>query len=100
MAIRTNISSILGRASMSTSLRWVGAASLAVASLLAVGGARAADFTLASPAYKDGDTWPSKYADNRPNAQNVNACGAGEGVSPPLAWSNPPDKTKSFALMM
>jgi Raf kinase inhibitor-like YbhB/YbcL family protein len=64
-------------------------------------GALAADpFTLTSSAYKDGDAWPSKFADNRPNPQGQNACGAGENVSPPLAWANPPANAKSYAITM
>ena len=78
--------------------------SIAIGALLlasTVGAAHAADpFTLTSPSFKDGDKWPSKYADNRPNPQGVNACGAGENVSPPLAWANPPANAKSFAVML
>ena len=73
---------------------------LAVLSLAcAAGAARAADpFTLTSPAFKDGDVWPSKYAGADPSRTNP-PC-PGENISPPLAWSNAPSNTKSFALMM
>lgn len=43
-------------------------------------------FTLTSTAFTEGQPIPNKYT-----------C-AGNDVSPPLAWSNPPDGTKSFAL--
>ena len=77
------------------------AASLALALVLAPGAVRAQGvFDVMSPAFKDGDAWPSKFADNRPSAQGVNACGAGENVSPPIAWVNPPAATKSFVAMM
>jgi Raf kinase inhibitor-like YbhB/YbcL family protein len=77
---------------------WVSAAWL-VATLSA--GANAADapkrlFTLTSPAFKDDAVPPLKYAGGA-------GCGSGRAggdVSPPLAWSNPPAGTKSFAVMM
>jgi Raf kinase inhibitor-like YbhB/YbcL family protein len=83
-------------------IKTAGAVALVFAMVAApLTGASAADpFTLTSPAYKDGDAWPSKFAHNRPNAQNVNACGAGENVSPPLAWANPPEKARSYAITM
>ena len=51
-------------------------------------------FTLSSPAFADDAVLPLKYA----GAQ----CGATKGgnLSPPLAWSNPPAGTKSFAVVM
>ena len=54
-------------------------------------------FTLTSSTFRDGDIWPSKYAgaDAKPPA-----CRVGENVSPPLAWSNAPPNTRSFALIM
>lgn len=42
--------------------------------------------TLTSPAFADGAAIPVKYTR------------AGEGMSPPLAWANPPPGTKSFLL--
>ncbi len=63
------------------------------------GAARAAEpFTLTSPAFKEGDVWPSKYAGADPSRTNP-PC-PGENVSPPLAWANPPAGTKSYALLM
>lgn len=64
-----------------------------------LGAARAAEpFALTSPAFKDGDVWPTKYAGADPSRTNP-PC-PGENVSPPLAWSNPPAGTKSYALML
>jgi hypothetical protein len=70
----------------------------AVASILAVPVARAADvFTLTSPAVQDNGTLATKNACN--DKQRSPNC-VGENISPPLAWSNPPDGTKSFALLL
>jgi Raf kinase inhibitor-like YbhB/YbcL family protein len=61
--------------------------------------ALAADpFTLTSPAFKDSDVWPSKFAGADPDRTNP-PC-PGQNVSPPLVWSNAPAKTKSFAILM
>jgi Raf kinase inhibitor-like YbhB/YbcL family protein len=49
-------------------------------------------FTLTSPALKDDAMLPAKYA-------GAAQCG-GKNVSPPLAWSNAPPSTKSYALIM
>jgi Raf kinase inhibitor-like YbhB/YbcL family protein len=68
--------------------------------LAAVGGTRAAQadgvFTLSSAAFKDGERLPTKSAGN--NKANPNCFG--ENVSPPFAWANPPEGTKSYALFM
>jgi Raf kinase inhibitor-like YbhB/YbcL family protein len=62
------------------------------------GSALAADpFSLTSPTFKDGDTWPAKYAGADPSR---NPPCPGENISPPLQWSNAPARTKSFALIM
>src|SRR5260221_11279193 len=58
--------------------------------------AKAADFTLTSPAFEDNGTLAVKNAGN--DKQNPNC--VGENVSPPLAWANPPEGTKSYALVM
>ena len=55
-----------------------------------------APFTLTSSAFKDGELMPKKVANQ--SAQNPNC--VGENVSPPLAWKNAPEGTKSFALLM
>lgn len=76
--------------------RLVLAAALAL-SLVGAGAARAAEpFTLHSSAFEDNGKLPQKYAGN--NKSNPNC--VGDNVSPPLAWSNPPEGTKSFALLM
>ena len=61
--------------------------------------ARAAEvFDVSSPAFKDGDLWPTKYAGQDPSRNNP-PC-PGQNVSPPLTWSNAPAVTKSFAILM
>ena len=67
-----------------------------LAALMAICGFQGANaqgvFTLSSSAFKDGERIPTKYAaNNRPNC-------AGENISPPLSWANPPEGTKSYAL--
>lgn len=53
-------------------------------------------FMLTSSSFKDGTMLASKNAgDNKANPNCV-----GENVSPPLAWSNPPAGTRSYALVM
>jgi hypothetical protein len=70
---------------------------LALSLLGAAPAARAADpFVLKSPALEDNSPLPAKDAGN--NKQNPNC--VGDNVSPPLAWSNPPDGTKTFALLL
>src|SRR5919205_161446 len=53
-------------------------------------------FTLSSTSFKDGERLATKMAGN--NKSNPNC--VGENVSPALAWSNPPEGTKSFAILM
>src|ERR1700744_4108313 len=68
-----------------------------LAALSGTQGARADGvFTLSSTAYKDGERLPTKFAGN--NKSNPNC--VGENISPPLAWANPPEGTKSYALLM
>ena len=55
-----------------------------------------AAFTLSSPDFKDGARMAVKNAGN--NKANPNC--VGDNVSPALSWSNPPEGTKSFALLM
>lgn len=58
--------------------------------------AAAGPFTLTSPAFKDGTMLALKNAGN--NKANPNC--VGDNVSPPFAWTNAPEGTKSFALIM
>jgi Raf kinase inhibitor-like YbhB/YbcL family protein len=59
--------------------------------------AQAADvFTLKSPAFKDDGVLAKKYAGNDKSNPNC----VGDNISPPLAWSKPPEGTQSFALIM
>lgn len=53
-------------------------------------------FMLTSPPIKDGGMLALKNAGNIKANPNC----LGENVSPPLAWSNAPEGTKSFALLM
>ena len=76
----------------------VTAGGLLAASLLAVPAVRAADvLTLTSPAIQDDGTLATKNACS--DKQRSPNC-VGENISPPLQWSNPPEGTKSFALIM
>ena len=45
-------------------------------------------FGLNSPAFSNGEPIPAKYTAD------------GENLSPPLEWSDPPEGTKSFALIV
>jgi Raf kinase inhibitor-like YbhB/YbcL family protein len=70
---------------------------IALVAFCGTSGARAAGvFTLSSTAFKDGERLPTKFAGN--NKSNPNC--VGENISPPLAWANPPEGTKSYALLM
>jgi Raf kinase inhibitor-like YbhB/YbcL family protein len=53
-------------------------------------------FTLTSTTFKDGQLMPRKVSNVNP--QNANC--VGENVSPQLSWSNPPEGTRSFAILM
>jgi Raf kinase inhibitor-like YbhB/YbcL family protein len=69
----------------------------AVAALCLAQTAHAAEpFTISSSSFKDGERLAVKNAGN--NKANPNC--VGENVSPPLAWANPPEGTKSYALLM
>ena len=68
------------------------------AALSAVPVARAAGvFMLSSPALQDNGILATKNACS--DKQRTPNC-VGENISPPLAWSNPPEGTKSYALLL
>jgi Raf kinase inhibitor-like YbhB/YbcL family protein len=74
------------------------AGGLAVLSLFAAPITRAEGvLTLTSPAIQDNGTLATKNACS--DKQRSLNC-VGENISPPLSWSNPPDGTKSFALLL
>ena len=59
--------------------------------------ANAADpFMLSSMTFKDGQMMPKKVANSSPTNPNC----VGENVSPAFSWANPPEGTKSYALLM
>lgn len=72
----------------------------AAVALAAFAGSHEADaqaaFTLSSPDFKDGARLAVKNAGNHKDNPNC----IGDNISPALSWSNPPEGTKSFALMM
>jgi Raf kinase inhibitor-like YbhB/YbcL family protein len=75
----------------------IAAGAIALSLCCAGATARAADvFSLRSPAFADNDVLATKFAGNEKSNPNC----IGDNVSPPLAWSNPPDGTKSFALVV
>ncbi len=71
-------------------------AAVAIVLGLAVSVPAAGPFTLTSNTFKDGQMMPRKVANNLSNNPNC----VGENVSPQLSWTNPPDGTKSFAILM
>ena len=63
---------------------------------LCAGPVLAAPFDISSTAASDGGALAKKFGGNNPQNKNCE----GQNVSPPLAWSNPPEKTQSYAIVM
>ena len=72
------------------------AAAGALTVVFAAGAQAQGPFTLTSTTFKDGQLMPRKVA----NSTSTNPNCVGENVSPQLSWSNPPEGTKSFAILM
>jgi len=78
--------------------RWLIAGGFMIAALGAGPAATAAEvLTLTSSAFADNGTLAVKNACS--DKQRSPNC-VGENISPPFSWSNPPEGTKSFALLM
>jgi hypothetical protein len=75
------------------------AASVLALGLAATTANAAGIFTLESKTFKDGQLMPKKVANSKANVPNNANC-VGDNVSPELHWSNVPDGTKSFALLV
>jgi len=56
-------------------------------------------FTLSSTTFQDGAMMPKKVSNNAANSHNNPNC-VGDNVSPQFSWTNAPDGTKSFVLLM
>ncbi len=56
-------------------------------------------FTLTSTTFQDGKVMPKKVANSAANTKNNPNC-VGENVSPQFSWTNVPDGTKSFVMLM
>jgi Raf kinase inhibitor-like YbhB/YbcL family protein len=56
-------------------------------------------FTLQSSTFQDGQMLPKKVANTKANMPSNPNC-IGDNVSPELSWSNVPDGTKSFAILV
>jgi Raf kinase inhibitor-like YbhB/YbcL family protein len=82
-------------------IKWViTAAMVALAVNFSTAGAEAAGvFTLKSTTFSDGKIMPKKVANSTANIASNPNC-VGENVSPQLSWSNVPEGTKSFAILM
>jgi hypothetical protein len=56
-------------------------------------------FNLKSTTFEDGKIMPKRVANSGANQPNNPNC-VGDNVSPEFSWSNPPEGTKSFVMMM
>lgn len=74
-------------------------AATAIALSFAARGEAAELFSIKSSTFADGKIMPKKVANSTANTPNNPNC-VGENVSPQLSWSNVPDGTKSFILLM
>jgi Raf kinase inhibitor-like YbhB/YbcL family protein len=69
-------------------------------SSIAAGTTLAGDaFTLKSLTFEDGKIMPKRVANSAANTQSNPNC-VGDNVSPELSWSNVPEGTKSFIMLM
>lgn len=53
-------------------------------------------FVLSSAAFADNGPLPKRFAGNATSSPNC----VGENISPPLSWSDPPQGTRSYALLL
>jgi Raf kinase inhibitor-like YbhB/YbcL family protein len=89
------------------SIGWIDVAA-AVLALLGIGTALAGDgrghMTLQSATFADRGTLPLSMINNAPNARGSNTCvangAAGGNQSPQLTWTNAPDETRSFMVIV
>lgn len=68
---------------------------MAACGLMPVAALSAEGFALTSPAFADNDILSSKHA-GKGGPRNCD----GENISPPLEWSNAPEATQSFAMVV